>query len=144
MLHGQNGREFLNRFQAGLRGSPQQPRGEICGNLPGMDDARHKQQVGERLRIAREAIGLEQREMASQFGIDHTKLSHWERGKHYPAPAFIARLWERHRIPADWIYLGEVSGVPHRLADNLLAAAAGLSEAKRGPADRGGETPDDA
>ena len=109
-----------------------------------MDDARHKQQVGERLRIAREALGLEQRELAAQFEIDHTKLSHWERGRHYPAPAFIARLWERHRIPADWIYLGEVSGVPHRLADSLLAAAAGSPAARRGQADPADETPDDA
>lgn len=93
------------------------------GNLRRMDDARHKQQVGERLRIAREALGLGQKELADLYGLDKTKLSHWERGKHYPPPAFIARLWERHRIPADWIYLGEVSGVPHRLAESFLAAA---------------------
>jgi transcriptional regulator with XRE-family HTH domain len=98
-----------------------------------MDDALHKQKVGERLRIAREALGLEQTEMAELYGLDKTKLSHWERGKHYPAPAFIARLWERHRIPADWIYLGEVSGVPHRLAENLLAGAAASAERPKAP-----------
>jgi transcriptional regulator with XRE-family HTH domain len=116
-------REFLNPLQAREYRTSQRPSAEKSGIVAAMDDARHKQQVGDRLRVAREALGLEQREMARLYGIDHTKLSHWERGKHYPAPTFIARLWERHRIPADWIYLGEVSGVPHRLADSLLAGA---------------------
>ena len=144
MLHVGNGREILNSFQAAGCGSPQQPNEDICGSLPRMDDARHKQLVGSRLRIAREALGLEQKELAAQIGIDNTKLSHWERGVHYPAPTFIVRLWERHRIPADWIYLGEVSGVPHRLAGNLLAAAAGLTEPKEEPPAPAAETDADA
>lgn len=88
-----------------------------------MEDELHKRQVGDRLRLAREAIGYEQRAFARLYEIDHTKLNHWEKGRHYPAPAFIRRLWERHRISADWIYLGEVAGLRHDLVVNLLGAA---------------------
>lgn len=86
------------------------------------DETPHKREIGDRLRLAREALGYGLREFARLHNIDFTKLSHWEKGKHYPDPQFIAVLWERHRINADWIYLGEIAGLRHDLVESLQAA----------------------
>ncbi len=89
-----------------------------------MDGSRHKQLVGERLRQAREALGLGLSEMARAYGgSDKTKLSHWERGKHYPDPMYVNWLWRTYRVSADWIYSGEMSALPHGLAESLRSAA---------------------
>lgn len=90
-----------------------------------MTDAHHKLEVGERLRQAREALGYSQAEFARLHGVDKTKLSHWERGQHYPSPAFVLLLWERHRVTADWIYLGQIHSLPYDLGVSLRAGVAG-------------------
>jgi len=95
---------------------------------PEVDHSRHKQLVGQRLRIARESTGMTQTAFAEEFGLTKDKMNHWERGRNYPAPTFIIRIWERFRIPADWIYLGEVAGVRHEMAESLLAGAREVGE----------------
>ena len=89
----------------------------------GMDSALEKQHVGERLRLAREALGYTQAAFARLHSLDKTKLSHWERGKNLPSLAFVQTLWRHHRISADWLYLGMRDALPHRVAANLPAAA---------------------
>lgn len=88
-----------------------------------MDGSLHKKQVGERLRQAREALGLTQAELARAYELDKTKLSHWERGVHYPDPLFLYQLASRHGVSFDWIYAGDLAGLRHSLAENLRAAA---------------------
>lgn len=90
-----------------------------------MTDAHHKRDVGDRLRQAREALGFGLREFARLHDLDPTKLSHWEKGKHYPDPQFIRELWRRHRVNADWVYLGEIASLPHSLVESLRAAERG-------------------
>lgn len=87
-----------------------------------MSESPHKREIGDRLRQAREGLGYGLREFARLHDIDPTKLSHWEKGKHYPDPMFIQAMWTRHRVTADWIYLGLISGLPHDLGENLLGA----------------------
>ena len=94
-----------------------------------MSDDHGKREVGDRLRQAREALGYSMAEFARLHGIDKTKLNHWEKGKHYPDPAFIRALYDRHRINADWIYLGILAGLRHDLAESLRAAGQGSSAA---------------
>lgn len=90
-----------------------------------MDASRHKQEVGQRLRLAREALGLTQQAFAEKLGErDKTKISHWERGKHYPDPLFIAALQRQFRISSDWLYSGDDALLPVGVADSLRAAEA--------------------
>lgn len=84
-----------------------------------MDSALEKQRVGERLRLAREALGVKQAEFARRHGIDKTKLSHWERGQHLPSLAYVRLLWREYQISADWIYLGLRGRLPADVAENL-------------------------
>lgn len=94
-----------------------------------MDASLHKQKVGERLRVIREALGMSQAAFAKAGGVeDKSKLSHWERGKHYPDPLFIAQLQRQFRISADYLYTGDPSSLPHGLAESLRAAAGASPE----------------
>lgn len=96
-----------------------------------MSESQHKQDIGARLRIVREALGYGLREFARKHGLDPTKLSHWEKGKHYPDPAFIRLLWEEHNVTADWVYLDRKGGLPRDLADSLDAVLTAYAEERK-------------
>lgn len=87
-----------------------------------MDSAQYKVRVGARLRVALEATGKSQSEIARLFGIDRTKLSHWVRGRHYPDPLFLKQFCDRFNLSTDFIYRGQVAGVAASLADTLWRA----------------------
>jgi transcriptional regulator with XRE-family HTH domain len=95
-----------------------------------------KRLVGDRLRLAREALGFGLREFARMYKDDHTKLFNWEKGKNYPDLRYVRWLWDNHAINADWIYLGRVSGLPYELAVSLQAAERALEEASKARPDR--------
>jgi DNA-binding XRE family transcriptional regulator len=81
------------------------------------------QEVGRNLRLVREALGWTQQQMAEKFDLgDKSKVSNWERGLNYPDPYFVLHLWTKHRISADFIYLGERGSLPHSVAVSLPAA----------------------
>lgn len=89
----------------------------------------HKRQVGQNLRIVREALGLSQQQLADKLGLsDKSQLSHWERGLYYPDPYVVWRLWEDEGVTADWIYLGQRRNLPSWLADGLKSAGAASTE----------------
>lgn len=101
----------------------------------------HKRQVGQNLRIVREALGLSQQQLADKLGLsDKSQLSHWERGLYYPDPYIVWRLWEDEGVTADWIYLGQRRNLPSWLADGLKSAGAASSEPAVGAASPVGET----
>lgn len=41
-------------------------------------------EIGRRLRLAREKVGISQDEAASQVGVNRTTLANWEAGRHQP------------------------------------------------------------
>ncbi|MCW5749631.1 MAG: helix-turn-helix transcriptional regulator [Alphaproteobacteria bacterium] len=77
--------------------------------------------VGRRLRQAREALGLTQRELFEDLGVQEGRWSHWETGRRLPDPLVMARLAERHAVSLDWIYRGVLTGLPARLRRRLGA-----------------------
>jgi transcriptional regulator with XRE-family HTH domain len=89
----------------------------------GDGDAHLMREMGDRLVQAREALGLSQEEFASMHGVPIADLDNWEQGRRYPDPQFIVAIWKRHRINSDWIYLGEIAGLPHSLGESLRAGA---------------------
>lgn len=97
-----------------------------------MSETQHKQDIGARLRLVREALGYGLREFARKHQLDPTKLNHWEKGKHYPDPAFIRLLWDEHNVTADWVYLDRKGGLPRELADSLDAVLAAYAAGKPG------------
>ena len=94
-----------------------------------MDAAQHKAEVGGRLRLAIEGLGLSYASVARAFDISQSKLGNWMRGSDYPSEWFIYQFCNRHPITADWIYLGRVAGVQGELGDALFGAASASPEA---------------
>lgn len=62
--------------------------------------------VGDRLRKARETLGLDQTEFAKEIGISRATISRYERGDFEP-PRSALLLWQmRTGVPSEWITTG--------------------------------------
>lgn len=110
------------------------------GENPGMSKTAHMVEVGVRLRMAIEALGLSQAAVARAFdGVTAPKLGNWLRGDHYPDEYFVKQFCDRYGITADWIYRGVVSGVSGDAADALWKAERELQAAQSEPAHRAAE-----
>jgi transcriptional regulator with XRE-family HTH domain len=95
-----------------------------------------KRGVGERLALAREALGWTGAEMAREYaeaGITGPKLSEWESGKYYPDPYFLLLLCDDHGFTMDWFYRGVRAGVSVERAADLRRAAKEKKEASAEP-----------
>lgn len=88
----------------------------------------YKREIGARLRMAREAIGLHQAAMARGLGIGRDKLNGYERGRFFPDPVIVHHMWRLYGITADWLYLGLLAGLPHSLAARLDAVEEASSQ----------------
>lgn len=76
--------------------------------------------VAARLAAGREALGLTQAELAAQLGVARSALGNWETGRTLPDVAAMASLAERHSLSLDWLYRGDPSSLPLRLAERLV------------------------
>lgn len=103
---------------------------EVSSHNPRMDHDRHRQLVGQRIQIALEGIGISQRAIARETGIDHSKLNKWISGKFYPDPVWIVSLNEKYGITADFIYLDKTDGLPRVWAEHFRSAASAASKGK--------------
>lgn len=93
----------------------------------------HKAAVGQRLRVAIEALGLTQAAVCRELGESTTKLGNWLRGADYPNEWFIARFCDRYGVTADWIYRGVISGAAEDVAAAIWKAARALEAADQEP-----------
>ncbi len=64
---------------------------------------------GEKLRQARKAAGLTQKELAQAVELKHNAVSNWEKGISSPDPATIRRLCEILRMPPNFFFEAEES-----------------------------------
>jgi transcriptional regulator with XRE-family HTH domain len=98
-----------------------------------MNAAQHRADVGARLRIAIEALGLTQAAVARAFDVSPSKLGNWVRGDSYPNEIFLVRFCDRYNITMDWLFRDVVSGMAFPLADVLWQKGEASSEASREP-----------
>src|SRR2546430_4335255 len=92
-----------------------------------------RQTLGERLRVAREYVGLKQEEVAKQLGIPRSALSNVEAGQRKVDALELTRLAKLYQRPVTW-FTGEdgvaETGLPSEVA-HVARAAAGLSQQDR-------------
>lgn len=79
--------------------------------------------IGERLVRARLALGLTQSELADAAGIGRNTYNQWERGKGRPGLGEALKLCDKFGLTLDWIYRGDPSGLPFRIASGLQLKA---------------------
>lgn len=58
--------------------------------------------LGERLKLARKAAGLSQRELAGKVGVSAMAISHYERGENWPSSDVLLRLSEALEVRPDY------------------------------------------
>jgi transcriptional regulator with XRE-family HTH domain len=95
-------------------------------------ESRDREQLGVRLREARDYLGLSQEEVARSLGIPRSALSNIETGQRRVDALELKRLAELYKRPVGY-FTGEApveSGLPQDIA-HLARAAAGLSDRDR-------------
>lgn len=75
--------------------------------------------AGGRLRAVQEAIGLRQGEFAKLLGIETNTLANSQAGRSAPRPHWLVPLKDRYGVTMDYIFTGDMSGVPKKIADKL-------------------------
>lgn len=85
------------------------------------DDGIDRIAVGRRLRRTRQALGLAQNEFAERAGIAPPAYNQYEHGKRLISPGLAARLCEHYNLTLDWIYVGDPSNLPYKLAAAVRA-----------------------
>jgi transcriptional regulator with XRE-family HTH domain len=71
----------------------------------------HKEEVGERLRSAREALGLSRRDIFDTYEVKQNKLCQWEQGENYPEIFFLIEFCQNTGLTLDWILRGVPNAV---------------------------------
>ena len=78
-------------------------------------------EIGDRLRISREALGLNQADFCRKAGISKTGYNAFEKAHERPSVDTALRIKDAHRLTLDWIYDGDSSGLRAKLADAIKA-----------------------
>lgn len=74
-------------------------------------------EIGMRLQLTRQAFGMNQTEFADGAGISQHAYNQYERGHRRPNIDAAIALRDQYGITLDWIYCGDPSGLPYKLAD---------------------------
>lgn len=84
-------------------------------------ERRQIEAIAGRLRAGQEALGLSQAEVCRQAGIAPNTYSQWLNAKGRPQLDAALQLCDAFGYTLDWIYQGDPSGLPLRLATALAA-----------------------
>ena len=79
--------------------------------------------IARRLELTRVAFGLSQSEFADKAGIARNTYNQWEKAKGRPQLDGAMALCHTYNITLDWIYFGQMSGLPYQVAQKLVTAA---------------------
>lgn len=77
--------------------------------------------VGRRLRLAREALRLTQAEFSARAGIASNTYGQYETGARMISPGRAIDLCDTYSLTLDWIYRGDPSNLPYKLAAAIKA-----------------------
>ena len=78
--------------------------------------------IGNRLRITREVLEMSHGEVAEELSIPMDRLNSWEDGNKVPCIEVMTRFATRYGVSLDWIFRGDPSSLPHRIAGDVLKA----------------------
>lgn len=83
--------------------------------------------IGLRLRAARLAEGIPSEEKLGEIiGASRSAVGNWEQGTRMPDPMALTRFWLRLGITLEWIYAGELRGMPWEKAEMIREHAESL------------------
>lgn len=128
----------LTRFKASILTTPEWHKARklrtdlpMAGKHPKLRPERNLL-VGKRLRLARDAARLSQKDYARAAGVSDVSYNQWEKGAVYPPVDSAIKLCKAHHLTLDWIYRADPACLPSWLHDAIKAL--GAAEAAREPA----------
>ena len=86
------------------------------------DGEASRKQVAERLKIARDALGMTQVKFADLAGVSPQAYNNWERGRQRPDLDQAIALCRAHGVTLDWIYRGTLAGLRYEVHDAAAKA----------------------
>lgn len=92
-----------------------------------------RQTLGERLRVAREYVGLKQEDVARHLSVPRSALSHIEAGQRKVDALELTRIAKLYQRPVSW-FTGDDNSTPTEIPDevaHVARAAARLSSQDR-------------
>ena len=93
-----------------------------------------RQMLGERLKEAREYVGLKQDDVAKKLGIPRSALSNIEAGSRKVDVIELAQLAKLYQRPVAWFAGEDPNGTPNKMPEevaHVARAAAALSQQDR-------------
>lgn len=75
-----------------------------------------------RLIAAREAIGLNKADFADMIGIDRSSYTKIEKGEKPLLPREASKIFRLFRVDLNYLYLGELGGLPPHLSSKVIAS----------------------
>lgn len=83
-----------------------------------------REQIGARLVLTREALGIAQKDMAAKMAISATRLEGYESGRNLLKPdvaVLFIRAVPEAKLDFNWIYHGDLDGLAHSVAERIKA-----------------------
>lgn len=80
--------------------------------------------IAARLRATREAFGLADHEFSRRAGIEKVTYRQYELAKHQPHLEQSMQICDVYGVTLNWIYRGDISGLPFHIANILASMAA--------------------
>jgi transcriptional regulator with XRE-family HTH domain len=77
--------------------------------------------IGERLRLTREALRLNQREFCERTGLKTSAYNKYEKGVKRPSVDAAIVLCEYYGLTLEWIFRGDQSRLPNDLVNGIAA-----------------------
>jgi transcriptional regulator with XRE-family HTH domain len=84
---------------------------------PNRPDSPHE--IGQRLRLTRQALGLSQAELCRRTGIRPAAWNNAETGDNRIGIESAVELCKTTGVTLDWIFLGHRGGLPQKLAVDI-------------------------
>mgnify|MGYP000947246403 CR=1 FL=1 len=85
--------------------------------IDGQDIGDLRADVARRLTQTREALDLDQQQFGTRAGLSQPQYNQYETGKRLLTLAAAMKLCDEYGLTLDWLYRGDPSGLPYRLAD---------------------------
>jgi transcriptional regulator with XRE-family HTH domain len=102
-------------------------------DLPDGRTRQARQDMGQRLKALRMALGMTQLRLASAMGVSCPTVSAWESGRNPIDIVTLAQAARQFGFTTDYVALGDLSGIEPGLAGRLLDCASVLpSRGRRG------------
>lgn len=84
-------------------------------------DDTDKAAIGQRLLLTRQALGHNQTVFATRAGISRNAYTQYEGGGKRPSIENAISLCDTYNLTLDWIYRGDMSGLPYGTANAIKA-----------------------